>query len=324
MTESISARITLPAEAAASALRRHLAFYEIECEEIAGGLRATVWGGTLRLLWGDGGVRVIAEAPDMTMLFALQEGVAHALDHEGGTAVWEQVTEGALAPNLSLVQVESVTQISPGYRRIRVVGDVARFEANGLHFRVLIPPDGVAPEWPRLDANGRARWPEGAAELHRPAFTTRAMGDGWLDFDVFLHEGARTTEWSKTAQGKTVGLIGPGGGWLMDEPWVALFGDETALPAIARMLEGLPREAQGCAYLKVAECDMQDMAHPPGVRLARTDDLLSALLRTEAPEGPRRFWFAAEKSEATRARELMKAKGLAKTEMVAAGYWSRD
>ncbi len=260
----------------------------------------------------------------MGQLFALQEGIAHALDHEGGTAVWEQVAEGALAPNLSLVQVTQVTQITPGYRRIRVAGDVARFASTGLHFRLLIPPEGVAPEWPRLDANGRARWPEGRAELHRPAFTTRAMGDGWLDFDVFLHAGARTTEWSEDALGRTVGLIGPGGGWLLDDPWVALFGDETALPAIARMLADLPDHAQGHAYLKVAEHDMQDMPHPAGVRLARTDDLISALMRTEAPDGPRRFWFAAEKSEATRARELMKAKGLAKTEMVAAGYWSRD
>lgn len=323
MTETISARLTLPPEAAQDAIRAHLALYDVDCAPIEGGLTAEVWGGSMRLL----GNRMILTAPDTSILFVLQEGVAYALDQVGGEAVWDHVEAGGLAPNVSLVVVESVTQISPIFRRVRVRGDVSRFDSHGLHFRLLIPPEGVTPEWPRIDEKGRARWPEGKAELHRPAFTTRAIdvAAGWLDFDVFLHDGARTTEWTKTAAGKQVGLIGPGGGWLLDVGWVGLFGDETALPAIARMLEALPAHATGVAVVKAS--DLPDLPRPAGVALRRVDTpdaLIGALRDITPPATDRYLWLAGEKTQATEARAIMKSKGVAKTEMVAAAYWAAD
>lgn len=326
MTETVTARLTLPYDTAALAIRQHVSHWDVECQEVAGGLEAQLWGGSFRLVGGRE-ARITLQAPDMGILFMLQEGVAYALDPVGGQARWDHVEEGALAPNVTLMRVERVTQVSPRFRRVRLRGDVSRYTANGLHFRVLIPPEGVTPEWPRVDDKGRARWPEGPAALHRPAFTTRAVNadEGWLEFDLFTHDGARTTEWSRDAEGREVGMVGPGGGWLLDHAWVGLFGDETAMPAIARILAALPDHAQGVAMLRLDAADVPPLPHPAGVRVIRAEtsaDLLAGLSACVPPAQNRYLWFAGEKGDAARARKIMQQKGMAKTEMMAAGYWS--
>ena len=70
------------------------------------------------------------------------------------------------------------------------------------------------------------------------------------------------------APGDPVGILGPGGGEGPVADWVVLAGDETALPAIGRILEELPSDARGVAIVEVADArEEQDLPHPPGVAL---------------------------------------------------------
>ena len=123
-------------------------------------------------------------------------------------------------------------------------------------------------------ANGRTRWPEGADALHRPVYTVAAQQDDWLDFDIFRHDGSPTCDWAEAARpGDTVGVIGPGGGWCPEAPRLWLFGDETALPAIARMLDLARGEVR--AHLRCAPEDPGPLADDP--RVTACPDLLAQL-----------------------------------------------
>ncbi|NKB16841.1 MAG: SIP domain-containing protein, partial [Sphingomonadales bacterium] len=173
---------------------------------------------------------------------------------------WDHVAVGALPPNLSMAQVETVTRISPHFTRVRVRGQgLQRFGDGGLHFRLLLARHGRAPVWPTIAADGRTVWPEGEDTLHRSVYTTRAFDPAgtWLDFDVFLHQGGRVTEWTyATGPGDPVGLMGPSGSDIPQAPWVGLFGDETALPAVARILAALDARTVGHAFLLLGDLSL--------------------------------------------------------------------
>ena len=333
--ETVTGHIVGPAEALMAHLLDHALEHEMGYRALGNGFEVEYDGSTARVaLEGDRAVLRLA-ASDAATLYVMQEMVVHLLEGSEGLAVWDEVRqEGVMPPNLRLVQVVSVRQISPGFRRVRVAGDIGRFDGTRIHFRLLLPPKGLEPQWPRVDATGRARWPEGEHKLHNPVYTVRDIdiAAGWVEFDVFLHEGGRTSDWTETVQpGDTVGIIGPGGSHMPLADWVALFADETGLPAMARALAALPAGTTGTATVRLANAaDRQELAHPPGVTLTwltRDDrtgllEALDQMVLPEAAAGSRYVWFVAEEAEADAARARLRALGLDRTEMQAAAYWT--
>ena len=279
--------------------------------------RFSIWSSTAVFRRLDGDCVVELESPEQRLLLTLQGNLAEVFNERGMTIEWEQVNEGALAPGLSLMQVESIIRRSPGFSRVRLRGDEApRFATGSLHFRLLLSANPDAPEWPRIARTGRTVWPE--QKIHRPVYTVAAQDEDWLDFDIFHHAGSPTCDWiGRKPVGETVGVMGPGGGWCPAAPNLLLFGDETAQPAIARMLS--LAEGTVTAVLTSAREDLGHLAADE--RVAQTDDLVQALKSAAVPDGTY-VWFAADAERAREARSHLAGLGLAKNRFTAAAYWS--
>ena len=327
--------LSFPADRAIALFRAKAVEHELATSEADDMLTVFSPYGEIIVASERGGARLTLTASDRSRLYVLQETVDYHLDEVGAAAAlrWSQTDVGAYPPNLAFATVADCARISPSYYRIRLSDpSLSRFARDGLHFRLLFAPAGNAGEWPTIAENGRTHWPAGINAWHRPVYTVRRADPdaGVFDFDVFIHEGGRMTEWCRTlAGGERVAILGPGGEWHVAAPWVGLLGDETALPAIARHLEALPAEASGAAAILVGHADdSQELARPEGVELRwivrdRGETLLDALARLAIPEQDRFVWFAGEKGEAAAARERLVEAGLSKTEMRTAAYWVR-
>lgn len=259
------------------------------------------------------GLQVRIEAADATALQNIRDYLHHILDHiaPGLTqgAIWEGDIQRNRAPlNFCTATVQGVRRVGPNFLRITLdCADTLRLsEERGMHFSLLLPPEGRAPVWPRLDANGRTVMPDGEDRLHRAAYTFVALDPdrGRFTFDVFEHEGGRATGWARTARpGDIVGISGPGSGGFPRARHLLIAGDETALPAIRRILETSEPDRRGHAILEVGtDADICDLPRPDGIALTwcirqRQERLWDRLSQAPLPPGPDRYvWVAAEKS----------------------------
>ncbi|MHA7874164.1 siderophore-interacting protein [Roseivivax sp.] len=295
--------------------------------------------GMLRFRCAPEGLRIEIEAEDAGNLHMLRESLCARLDALAGQPValqWEGAAtpQKGLPPNVRIARVLARRRVTPRFLRLRLGAEgLAPFARSGLHLRLMIPPEGRAPVWPRLGENGRTIWPEGADALHLPAYTIRAIDAeaGWLDVDIFQHGRGRTCRWAEEVPlGAPVGLSGPGGGWLPGGSDWLLAGDETALPALARILETAPEEARGTCLIEVQSPEeIQPLSPPSGLTLRwlcrdqGDPDLLAALAEAPLPSGPEAFlWFAAEKTRTAEARQLLRAApGVEKRQRYIGAYW---
>lgn len=220
--------------------------------------------GTVDAVADGAAMRFRVSASDSTSLTYLQWGVAeHVCEFAPGAApeiVWRGgVMPGAPLPYFREMRVVREVQVTPRMRRLTLVGDdLRRFSHDGHHMRLLLAPEkGGTPVWPVMAADGRQAWPEGPRPVSR-VYTIRRIdvGAGEIDIDFVLHEGEETpgaTFAVEARRGDTVGMTGPGGGELRDADWYLLAGDETALPAIGRMLEEMPAGKKAVALIEIAD-----------------------------------------------------------------------
>ncbi|MBE0694218.1 MAG: siderophore-interacting protein [Aquamicrobium sp.] len=132
-------------------------------------------------------------------------------------------------------------------------------------------------------------------------------------------------------------MLGPGGGSVAPAARYLLAGDETALPAIARLLETLPAQARGLALIEVADvAEEQAIAnrtaievrwlHRDGAAPGTTTLLPDAITALPAPaQGDDLFvWasceFCAFKAIRAHVRKQWK---LAKENHLVTSYWRR-
>lgn len=310
------------AGAASAALRLRAAAWQAPLVEEPGRLTLELWGCRLELSDTGTGQRLALSGPERRLVDTLRDAATEIMEEAGLAVAWDRVDAGSLAPGLSLVRVAAITRRSPRFVRVRVEGpDLGRFGGDSLHFRLLIPPQARPPVWPRVAETGRTRWPEGADAPHRAVYTVAEHGDGWVAFDVFLHPGSPTCDWlDRGPCGETVGVLGPGGGGCPASDRLFLYGDETALPAISRMLAMTRGTAS--AVLRAHPDDMGAMADDPRAR--RGDDLLTALLAdTPAPSPGGHVWFAGRADQARAARAHLLATGWGRQQITCAAYWDQ-
>lgn len=300
----------------------------------------SVWcqvdGGEFGARRGAEGSILYVRARDRAWLFTLQEVMTlHLVQVEPDLAAllrWSGLThQGALPPNFSFAHVESLTRIGRNFLRLRLRSDdLHRFARDMIHFRLILPPAGdKEPQWPMTGANGQTIWPQGAKALHRPAYTVRAIDPvaGWLETDIFIHDGGRACEWAvHTGTGAKVGLTGPGGGGVPHARRLLIGGDETAYPALARIIEAQAPDVIGDCWLFGAVDDYPLPQHG-GIRIhhaAGGEGQLADRLTRDGTDAER-IWLATEKSRILSLRRAVLDKlGFPKRSAHLAGYWSAD
>ncbi|YBV97669.1 siderophore-interacting protein [Phyllobacteriaceae bacterium JZ32] len=297
----------------------------------------------------DEGLTFHAEGDDDTglayMKYAVAEHILEFAAAEKPRIVWtgDGVAGGPL-PYFREMRVVAARNITPHMRRVTLSGrNLERFSYGGLHVRLLFPPKGVArPQWPVTGEDGRPVWPEGDDKLVTRVYTIRNIDveKGEVDIDFVIHEGDETpgATFALTArEGDLVGMTGPGGSSLNEADWYLLAGDETALPAIGRILEDLPAHVKAVVRIEVdsaaEEQDLRSAAdidlvwlHRNGREAGTTTLLADAVRAVELPvEGTRRFAWAGCEFAAFRAIRtyLRKERKLDRQDHLVVAYWRR-
>ncbi|MFF2822054.1 siderophore-interacting protein [Arthrobacter koreensis] len=205
--------------------------------------------------------------------------------------------QGANAAVLAFdVEVRNVLRLSANFQRITFGGECLReFGVQGctddLRIKLVIPPqaaDGTPAPLPPIDCDD-AGWYRNWLAMDAQArgsmrtYTVRASRcsapEPEIDVDFVLHfdadgEGGPASTWAAAAKpGDRVTVIGPNAvhcvtaesyGGIEWRPGLAqhvlLAGDETAVPAIASILENLPEDFTGHALLEVPDAaDVQQL-----------------------------------------------------------------
>ena len=223
-----------------------------------------------------------------------------------------------------LLQVKRVESPTPRLRRIVLAGP----ELEG--FTSAAADDHVKLFFPGPSADARP-----AMRDYTPRRYDAAAGE--LTIEFVLHETGPASDWAAQATpGQTLAVGGPRGSLLIPDSYDAylLIGDETALPAIARRLEEMRPGIQATVLIEVAD-EAEQLHLPTAANAAITwlprrgrpagDPalLLEALGATRLPPGPDlHAWIAAEIEVARALRiHLIEARGLARSDIRAAGYW---
>jgi NADPH-dependent ferric siderophore reductase len=249
------------------------------------------------------------------------------------------VTTPDLRP-VDVLTVVSVTDATPSVRRVTLSGAAAAVAAAGPTVSLLVPRVGdQAPRWPDVARDGRIVWPSGAHGVSLRSYTARRQepSAGTLEIDFVLHGDGPAASWAAAAApGAPLGVAG--GGPLGDRPagHLVLAGDETALPAISRILAAAPSTTRGTALLEVADAaEEQPLTAPPGIIVCwlhrevtapgESSLLVEAVGAMDRPEGDDLFvWVAAESGAVRTIRADLRGRwGLGRAQHHAIGYWRR-
>ena len=251
------------------------------------------------------------------------------------------------------VEVVRVADLTPGMRRITLAGAQLRefTSANGFaqpafdspgfddDLRlVFCYPGQSEPVLPVQQEKGVVL-PKDPRPLSK-AYTVRRWDPraGELDVDFVKHGIGVGTTWAYRAElGDRIHICGPSASRALphDADWLLVAGDETAVPAIARLLEELPADARAQVFIEVAEDShrLELRALPQvevtwllrdGAEAGTTTLLLDAIKGSGWSEGRPFAWIAGEyRAVRDLRRHLVEDRGLPKEDIEFSGYWRR-
>ena len=157
-------------------------------------------------------------------------------------------------------------------------------------------PGQDRPAVPRASTGGPV-WPAGEARPTIRTYTVRRFdaSAGELDVDFVLHAGhGPAAAWARDARpGAWVGVSEPGGRYAPDPTadFHVVIGDETALPAVATVLDAID-PARALTFLEVADA-AEEQVLPGAVTWVHRDGrragepLAAAVRAASFPDGPR-------------------------------------
>lgn len=236
------------------------------------------------------------------------------------------------------LQVLRVVDLTPRMRRITVGGpELAGFTSLGTddHVKLLFPQN--AEEQAALDnfnpSAGKAQGPMPEMRDYTPR--RYDLDTLELDIDFVLHGDGPASTWAAQAEpGQYLNIAGPRGSMIVPDIFDSylLVGDETALPAIARRLEGLAPNRRALVVVEVENGAEQQILQSPAqvqviwvLREGRQDNLLRTVQQLEMPGGKLYAWVATESKVSRQIRKvLLEEKGLDQDLVKAVGYWKTE
>ncbi len=254
--------------------------------------------------------------------------------------------------SLREVEVARIADVTPGMRRVTLTGEHlgAFAAANGLlqpgfvsagfddDIRLLFPYPGESEPVLPTQAEGHLDWPKEPRPLNKVYTVRRWDADAReLDVDFVKHGVGVATTWAyRAAPGDRIHFFGPAAsGGLPEADWLLVAGDDTAVPAIARLLEELPDTARAQVFIEVAEdAHRQELRELPGVEVTwlvrrgaapgTATLLLDAVRAADWWEGSVFAWLAGEQSAVRDLRRhLVEERGVPKVDIDFQGYWKR-
>ncbi|MET0448156.1 MAG: siderophore-interacting protein [Aeromicrobium sp.] len=251
------------------------------------------------------------------------------------------------------VEVVRLVDLSPGMRRVTLAGAQLgeftsvngfaqpAFDSSGFDdsIRLLFCyPGEHEPVLPVQQATG-LDMPRDRRLLSR-AYTVRRWDAeaGELDVDVLQHGIGVGTTWAhRTRPGDHIHFSGPSTSRALpdDADWLLIAGDDTALPAICRLLDELPDDARARVFVEVADdahrLELRTLPHVEvtwlvrhGAEAGTTTLLVDAVRTSEWWAGRPYAWCAGERTAVRDLRRhLLEDRGLPKDAVESDGYWRR-
>lgn len=303
--------------------------------------------GTARMLLSGGELQIELACPSEQALMAVRTSLAEHMFYFAGEdpldLAWSARATQGIVRNLHEVTVVSAQDVTPLMRRVTfALEDVSPFLGGDMHVRILVPPPGRAPVWPRYRGDGRIAWPQGEDALLVRPYTIRGIDAErrhvWVDFLQHPAPGVSTpgADFARDARpGDKAAFLGPGSGKVPAARSILLIGDESALPAIARIAEEVPAGTLMRAIIEVADAAEEQPLTSEGtldVRwlhrrhygAAARDVLATAALAAIASMEPQTFvWAACEKADIRRIRAALTERGHDRRLSYVAWYWER-
>lgn len=284
-----------------------------------------------------------ARAAEMEGLLMARSSLAgHVLElAEGETLDIAWRGDGAeitAPPNYRALVVTAAEPVTPHMRRIHFSAEaLSRFAGlDNIHVRLAFPPAGTLLPHPTLGADGLPKWPQDRPEPLWRKYTIRHIdvARGTLAIDFVQHDapGPGSAFAAAAKPGDRIGMAGPGGRGLAAAGYYVFLADETGLPAVARMLEALPADAEGQVVIEVAEAgERQPLRHPPGVTLTwllrqepGTLSLPDCARALALPERPDIYlWSASEFSDFKAIRSHFRGPDRAALDNLIVSYWKK-
>ncbi|RII18918.1 Vibriobactin utilization protein ViuB [Streptomyces sp. YIM 130001] len=251
------------------------------------------------------------------------------------------------------VHVTCARRLTPAMHRVDLGGsDIGRMASAGRDQRIklfLPHPGQDAPVMPELTDDWYAAWRalDPAVRGIMRTYTIRDLNAATLTVDFALHgTAAPASRWATRARaGDRIGVFAPVDAENAaydfrppeDTEWLLLAGDESALPAIAAILEHLPAGLPVRVWIELRDAaDRQPLptradatvtwltderatsGPPPSDRTAQA--VRTALLPTGTPYA----WIAGESSSVkSLRRHLVSERGMDRTRIKFSGYWRR-
>ncbi|MFF9810284.1 siderophore-interacting protein [Streptomyces coeruleorubidus] len=237
-------------------------------------------------------------------------------------------------------QVVRTERLTPHMQRVVLGGEgLAGFAADTCtdhYVKLLFAPEGETYPEPfdmqRIrDELPRDQWP--VTRTYTVRHWDAEHRELTLDFVIHGDEGLAGPWAARVQPGETVRFMGPGGAYAPDPDadWHLLVGDESALPAIARSLEALPRGARAYAFLEVSgpEEEQKIDSEVEVVWLHRGDRplgeaLVEAVRGLAFPEGRVHAFVHGEAHFVKELRKLLRVeRSVPREDLSISGYWRR-